>query len=452
MADLETQLHSYASALLDGFEPVSTEEITEGIPTPRAGRSRRMLGAVLAVALVTTLTVGAALWLTGHGNGVRIASGGHPSGAPTSWTRVDALQSAQVAAFASSAHGVVAVGSGIWFSSDGRTWTSVFDSTGLGGGPAGQQGSINSVTVGGPGFVAAGQAVDPISGQAVAAIWTSPDGQHWARVRDPALEPPTPPIPAGNSTPIRGSIQAIARGGPGLVAVGGVFAGSFVGNTLVTAPYDIAIWTSKDGAHWTRVDTRALYFGGGGSVQASLNSIIAHDRSMIATGTDAGSTVVFESRDGTHWQHVAVVPGSFSQMTVYRHLLVAVGNDGGTSDSTERGIIWTSTDARHWHQTLVSQPAPFAVYRGVATTGQSLVVAGSRGRYEPILDATLAVSSNARTWRLVPQNGDTFAARTSLGPITTIGSHYLVTGVDNTIGTGTANDPYRPRTVLFISD
>jgi hypothetical protein len=52
----------------------------------------------------------------------------------------------------------------------------------------------------------------------------------------------------------------------------------------------------------------------------------------------------------------------------------------------------------------------------------------------------------------VPQNGDTFAARTYLGPVTTIGSHYLVAGVDNTIGTGTANDPYRPNTVLFISN
>jgi hypothetical protein len=347
MADLETQLHSYASGLLDGFEPVSAEEITEGTPGRRAGRSRRLLGAALAVVLVITLTVGAALWLTGHGNGVRIASGGHPSQAPTSWTRIDALRGAQVAAFATSARGVVAVGSGIWFSNDARTWTSVFDPAELGGGPAGQQGSINAVTAGGPGFVAAGQAVDPNSGQAVAAVWTSPDGQRWARVRDPALEPPTPPIPAGNSTPIRGSIQAIARGGPGLVAVGGVFAGSFVSNTLVTAPYDIAIWTSKDGTQWTRVDTRTLYFGGGGSVQASLSTVTAHDRSMIATGTDAGSTAVFESRDGTHWQHVAVVPGSFSQITVYRHQLVAVGNDGGTDSSNERAIIWTSTDAKH---------------------------------------------------------------------------------------------------------
>ena len=453
MAELETQLHSYASALLDGFEPVSAEEITEGTPSRRVGRSRRLLGAVLAMTLVTVVAVGAALWLTGRGNGVRITSGiHHPPAAPTSWTRVDALQDAQVAAFASSAHGVVAVGSGIWFSSDGRTWTSVFDPAELGGSPAGQQGSINAVTAVGPGFVAAGQAVDPISGQAVAAIWTSPDGQHWTRVRDPALEPPTPPIPAGNTTPIRGSIQAIARGGPGLVAVGGVFAGSFVGKTLVTAPYNIAIWTSKDGAHWTRVDTRALYFGGGGSAQASLSTVIARGRSMIATGTDAGSTVVFESRDGTHWRHVAVVPGSFSQMTVYRRMLVAVGSDSGTSGSNERAIIWISTDATHWHQVLVSQPATFAAYRAVATTGQSLVAVGSAGRYEPIVDATLAVSNNARTWHPVPQNGATFASRTSLGPVTTIGSHYLVIGVDNTIGTGTASDPYRPSTALFISN
>ena len=85
-------------------------------------------------------------------------------------------------------------------------------------------------------------------------------------------------------------------------------------------------------------------------------------------------------------------------------------------------------------------------------SGRSLVAVGSAGRSEPILDAILAVSNNARTWRPVPHNGDTFASRTTLGPVTTIGSHYLVSGVDNTIGTGTASDPYVPHTVLFVSN
>jgi hypothetical protein len=453
MADLETQLRAYAPALSEGIAPVLAGEITESTTESSFVAPRRRALAVLALAVVAVLVVGATLWVTGRGSDVRIASGGHhPTSVPTTWTRVDTIGNAQVSAIASSAHGIVAVGIGIWFSTDGRTWGSVFDQAQLGGSPGGQQGIINDVTVGGPGFVAAGQAVDPTSGQAVAAIWTSTDGRRWTRVRDPALEPPTPPIPGGNSTPTRGTIRAIARGGPGLVAIGGVFGGTFEGRTLVNDPYDPAVWTSTDGLHWSRANTGTAFGSRSDATLLSLTTVFARGRSLTLTSTYQSTTSVFESQDGTRWHRVARVPGSFSQVTVYRGMLVAVGNDGGIYGSKERAVIWTSSDAKHWHRVLVSQPATFGVYSGVATNGRSLVAVGWTGRYEPTVDAILAVSSDARTWHSVPRNGTTFSARTALGPVRAVGSSYLVIGVDTSIGTGSPADPFRPRTVLFISN
>ena len=57
-----------------------------------------------------------------------VAWTGHLGGAGAPWVRSAALADAtSINAVASSAQGVVAVGDGIWFSGDGRTWTPVLD-------------------------------------------------------------------------------------------------------------------------------------------------------------------------------------------------------------------------------------------------------------------------------------------------------------------------------------
>ena len=394
-------------------------------------------------------------WVSAPGGGpsVRITAS---RGLPIAWSRLDALQDApSIQAMASSGHAVVAVGSAIWYSSDARSWTQVLNPAAVGSlNPATQEGSINAVTVGGPGFVAAGQAVDPASGQAVAAIWTSPDGQHWTRILDPALEPPTPPIPTGDQTPVRGSIQAISRGGPGLVAVGGVFDGTFSGHTLVTTPYDPAIWTSADGQHWSRVDPGAVFGSRTGfSPLVSLTTLTVKAHTLVLAATYGDSTSVFVSSDGHHWQRTAMLSGSMSDLATYRGGFVAVGSEGGTQGNTsQQAIIWTSPDAVHWHRAVVSAPAPFAKYTGVATTGRSLVVVGYRGVGEPVEDATMTVSNDAKTWVAVPRSGASFAARTTLSGVTsTLGTGYLAFGVEVTSGNGSATSPFFQRTDLFAS-
>jgi hypothetical protein len=452
MTELEGQLRSYATATLGGVRPVTAEEILREQPRVRTGRRRTAAVVVLVGVLAASVTVWIATRPTGPTPGV--TTGTSPaSPPPTSWTRLSALQDANtIQAGASSGHRVVLAGSGIWFSSDAHTWSTALGSAAVGSlNPFTQAGGITAVISNGSGFVAAGQGVDPASGQAVAAIWTSPDGRHWNRVLDRALQPATPPIPAGDSTPTRGSIQAISRGGPGFVAVGGVFAGTFAGRTLVTPPDAPAVWVSRDATHWTRVDTGTAFGLPNGASPLTLTNVVADGRSLVLTAEQGAATFVFESRDAVHWHRTAVVSGTVAKLITYHRLLVAVGSRGGDFGAPQRAVIWSSPDAVHWQRVLTSAPTGLTTFDGVATTGHSLVAVGYRGTGEPVVDAIMATSPDAKTWRAVPGGGQPFASHVGLSGATAVGAQYLVFGTEITGGTGSGTSPFTQDTAVFES-
>lgn len=105
----------------------------------------------------------------------------------------------------------------VWVSEDGVTWTQVVEDVFLV--PRVQR--ISALIHGPEGFVAVGYDTDERDDR-VPAVWTSPDGRGWLRVEDPAFEEP------GHRW-----MNAVANGGPGLVAVGAD------GTSLVNEP---AIW------------------------------------------------------------------------------------------------------------------------------------------------------------------------------------------------------------------
>jgi hypothetical protein len=455
MADLSAQLRAYAATVLDQVEEVGTTEILRGSSRgPRPRRWRAALVGGVAVALVAGVAIATATLKSR--SSPRIVTGA----LPTTWDRVDALGDAPfITAMASRDHSVVAVGEGIWSSRDGRSWTQVVDASALNAnrspeGAIGQLGQLTDVIAGGPGYVAVGQADDPATQRAVAAVWTSTDGRHWVRAPSPALAPPTPPIPDGVETPVQGYIQSVSDGGPGLVAVGGVFSGAFSGRELVTAPYDPAVWTSSDGAHWSRVDTGSV-FGSrtGASPLLSLSVVTEHGHQLVLAATDRATTSIFESRDGSHWRRTASVPGTISQLTTFRDVLVAVGSQGGAATGTsQRGVVWTSTDGVHWRQAMASAPAVLAKYTGVASTGSSIVVVGYRGAGEPVEDGAMVVSADATHWMAVPSGGGPFAARTTLTGVTSaFGGRFLAFGNETTSGDGSATSPYRYGLGLYRS-
>jgi hypothetical protein len=451
MADLPAQLHTYAATVLDPVEEVGATEILRVSSRPaRPRRWRAALVGGVTVALLAAIAVGTVALRSR--SSPRVTTGA----LPTIWSRVDTLQDAPfITAMASRGHSVVAAGEGIWYSRDAASWTQVVDASALNGngspGRLGQLGQLKDVIVGGPGFVAVGEADDPATQRAVAAVWTSTDGRRWVRAPSPALAPPTPPIPDGVETPVGGYIQSVSDGGPGLVAVGGVFSGAFSGAELVTQPYDPAVWTSPDGAHWSRVDTGSVFGSrSGASPLLSLSAITEDGHELVLAATDRDTTSIFESSDGSHWRRTASVPGAISQMTESRDGLVAVGSQGAAPG--QRGIVWTSTDGVRWRQAAVSASAVIAKYTGVASTGDSIVVVGYRGVGEPVEDGVMLVSSDARRWVAVPEGGGPFAARTTLTGVTgTFGGRYLAFGNETTAGDGSAANPYRYGLGLYRS-
>ncbi|MGI9648141.1 MAG: hypothetical protein ACR2OI_06445, partial [Acidimicrobiia bacterium] len=143
--------------------------------------------------------------------------------------------------------GLVAVGTAIlnddedqtaavWISVDGITWSAVPHDGAVFGGEFGGV-TMNSVTVGGPGLVAAGDALSPNGTDAV--VWTSVDGITWSRLpHDEAV--------FGQDR----TMWSVTAGGPGLVAVGETHGPSLA-----------AVWVSDDGITWSAVPHNEAVFG-----------------------------------------------------------------------------------------------------------------------------------------------------------------------------------------------
>jgi hypothetical protein len=136
-----------------------------------------------------------------------------------------------------------------------------------------------SVTAGGPGLVAVGQAGSFVQR---AAVWTSPDGIAWSRIPH-------------DDTLFEGAIMSGATaGGPGLVAVG-------------HSEPNAAVWTSPDGITCSRVPHDGAVFGGDTDDDYgvySMSSVTAGGPGLVAVGRDPFGAAVWTSGDGLTWFRV----------------------------------------------------------------------------------------------------------------------------------------------------
>jgi hypothetical protein len=280
--------------------------------------------------------------------------------------------------------GLVAVGAewggedqdgAVWTSADGLTWSRVQPDEAVFGGYDNQV--IESVAAGGPGLVAVGW--DHACGESDAAVWVSADGLAWTRVSDAALGG------AGDQV-----MWGVAAGGPGLVAVGGEF----------LTDNSAAVWTSVDGLTWSRVPPDEAVFGGPDS--QSMESVAAGGPGLVAVGYDYSGGdadgAVWTSADGLAWARVphdeAVFGGdgaqSISGVVAGGPGLVAVGGNFLGEDGAP--LVWWSSDGAAWNllpadEAMVGEG--WASMWAVVVGGPGLVAVGDGG---------IAVVTNAAVW------------------------------------------------------
>ena len=147
----------------------------------------------------------------------------------------------------------------VWTSVDGVTWSRVSHDDAVFGEKDGSEdwaGQVMfGVTSGGPGLVAVGADISPLSGVWTwgVAVWTSVDGVTWSRSPYDGE-----PLGLDELTGWRGVfMRSVTDGGPGLVAVG----------SDVQDDEDSLVWTSVDGITWSRVPYDEAVFGGADNQQ-----------------------------------------------------------------------------------------------------------------------------------------------------------------------------------------
>jgi hypothetical protein len=229
----------------------------------------------------------------------------------------------------------------------------------------------------------------------------------------------------------------VTVGGPGLVAVGW---------EVTNGGSDAAVWTSVDGATWSRAPDDGALGGPGNQVMRDVTAggpgLVAVGRDSVAIGSETYAVAaVWTSVDGFTWSRVSHDDAVFGRATglpddIFRMTavtaggpgLVAVGERGGESDQVEYsggwigdrpvGAVWTSVDGVTWSR-VPHDPKVFgeweedkgpvsapmhglgAAMRDVTTGGPGLVIVGDvyRGGWGTGRGAAWT-SSDGVTWSL----------------------------------------------------
>ncbi|MFN2524670.1 MAG: adenylate/guanylate cyclase domain-containing protein [Actinomycetota bacterium] len=293
------------------------------------------------------------------------------------------------------ADGLVAVGydtssgeadGAVWTSPDGSEWERR-QSRALGG-PGAQM--MYGVVEGPGGIVAVGQ--DTSGGDLDAAVWTSPDGEHWTRI-------------AHDETLFGGPrdqlMSRIVRGPGGLFAVG--YDQSF-------GDFDAAVWRSPDGMRWARVSSKSFRLPG----DQQMKSVTPRgDRVLIAVGYDAAGgdadAAVWRSR-AHEWRRLqlaeTIVGGDGIQemisVTLGPEGFVAAGRDESFGDADS--AIWASKDGLRWkrvlHDAEVFGGVGHQTIQGIRGGSSGLVAVGSDG-FGGGLDGAVWTSRDGKVWARV---------------------------------------------------
>lgn len=282
--------------------------------------------------------------------------------------------------------------------------------------------AIHAVARGGPGWVAVGG--DGRDG----AIWTSRDARTWNRVA------PEAPALAGEGI-LR--LNAVAVGGPGLIAVGWDGYPSAGGETHAV------VLTSADGHTWQRAPHDPSVFGGrlseGGvtimrTIAPTARGFVAAGQAPSPENPSDGDAAVWTSEDGTTWSRVPAddrVFGGVGTQGVWALIadgptILGVGNDGMLQFSDGGPETWISADGTDWRRSGMREPVDAGMFDAVAY-GDGFVAVGGEFDNSPSTAAAW-YSDDGEAWArgVLPEAG----APGNLAAVAAAGDDLLAVGAD----------------------
>lgn len=281
-------------------------------------------------------------------------------------------------------------------------WTHLPEQVGFGG-PGDQV--ISGMTAGPAGFVAVGEDEAGVGSEILAAIWRSPNGTQWNR------------IPSGSQFRDSAIEDVVWHPGPELfVAVG-------------THISEGAVWVSADGEAWDRVSLLG-FDGPGGGIE--MNAIAIGGPGLIAVGMEwlsEGESIpaVWVSEDGHDWMRQGDLTrfgdrAGMTDVTRHGHDLYAVGYT-----AENRQALWRSTEIEDWALVpLDPQIDDEATFTAIASDQTNLAITGS----PPDDSSTPGIwtSTDGQTWET--QKSEVTLGAGSLEDISPTPSGWFAVGRD----------------------
>jgi hypothetical protein len=241
-------------------------------------------------------------------------------------------------------------------------------------------------------------------------------------------------VPHDDAIFASGSMSSVIVGGPGLIAVGA--------EESEDGSMDAAVWTSPDGVTWSSVSHDEAVFGGPGDqwmsdVTLGGPGLVVVGHETTTRGAHRSHPAVWTSADGVIWSRVppsdSVPRGDREQfmtaVTAGGPGLVAVG--GGDGDATIP-TVWTSPDGINWSE--VPGQAAFAGGSGGYPQISSVTTGGPGLVAVGWIDYQAAVwtSPDGVAWSRVPHDDSIFGESwTSMSEVIDVGSGLIAVGVSN---------------------
>ncbi len=231
--------------------------------------------------------------------------------------------------------------------------------------------------------------------------WTSTDGRQWQPGRSLDM--------SGVSQGAQ--VEEVVEGPAGLLALGRAPGCADDGTGCMPEPAT-ALWTSADGASWSRVDLSKAFGGAAvGDVSGGPKGYMAVSRSSDSS-TD--SPAVWLSADGQTWQALSLSSDTFADAYLARGTVLADGflvagrigsleGWGGGDFPTTTPAIWWSADGSDWSRVtlpdVATTPEAEAAITAIATGKLVAHVVSWDCSCPPEGDDQAWTSSDGQTWK-----------------------------------------------------